>query len=251
MQLKEEYLDTHFIIKKLKEEFNKEKLNVVRVISSFDDICEGMGYEITFCLITEDKIRELNKIIPSKRKKNIISFNLLQFCEEIINPETEEVVFLPTILMETLKQEIENNALVIFKDSLKTNEVRYYSIKDIPFVKNTIIPNKYKIVKNDIQNDCLKPNLISKDKIINKRLKEFCLRVHENVQEIKNEERNKALEKLKCIRSKIDSNILFTDEECEIFDIMYESYLNTLKRGEVKEFSSYAVTKKRLIKKEK
>lgn len=79
MQLKEEYLDTHFIIKKLKEEFNKEKLNVVRVISSFDDICEGMGYEITLCLINEDKIRELNKIIPSKRKKNIISFNLLQF----------------------------------------------------------------------------------------------------------------------------------------------------------------------------
>ena len=164
--MKEEEINTFYIFEKLNKDLFQGEGNLVRVISAFDEIGLGVGYEVKLYVVKDEQLKELLEIIPNRKKKNIVSFNLLPFCTEVTNPETEEVVYLPTGLMKVLSTKIEDESSVIFKDSLKTTELRYKSMEEIPFVKNNVILNKYKIVKIDGFVGTIKANLSSKDRKI-------------------------------------------------------------------------------------
>lgn len=249
--MKEEEINTFYIFEKLNKDLFQGEGNLVRVISAFDEIGLGVGYEVKLYVVKDEQLKELLEIIPNRKKKNIVSFNLLPFCTEVTNPETEEVVYLPTGLMKVLSTKIEDESSVIFKDSLKTTELRYKSMEEIPFVKNNVILNKYKIVKIDDFEGTIKANLSSKDRKIKTEVKDFCFKLYEEIEELKEQEKDKVLESLRCMKSKINSHMLFSEKEIELFNSMYERFLLSIKKGEESSLYPYNITKKRLNKREK
>lgn len=247
---KDIYVDLKYIIDSLNEKYFNKRLNVVRIISSFDEFYGTMGYKLDFCLIDRRKINKLNKILPSKKKKGIITFNLLDFCEKIENSETEKVVFYPTELMFYLKKEIEKEANIIFTESLKTKNISYSSMEEIPYVKDTMVPSKYRLLKKDEKNNEYECTLDAGNKKENGKLKAFAFEFLDNIEELKHLEKENIIKKLKSIKAKVKTTPLFTDEEYRVFNEMYEKYIKIINK-EDELTSAYHLVKKRLNNNEK